>query len=152
MDALRWWLLIRREGRKRVSDGMSSIARAISSVLRSFFLPLHFSRCCRSLALKHGQWRKKTKETTTEPVWLLACLPRGWHRVTGGRTRLLMDRHSSVTDERYNRLASYVNCQWRHAVRFIHTNVRRPRMTDPEDTSIWDARMKKASGPLLRSL
>lgn len=139
---MRRWPLIRKGGRRfRTSDGISSNLRMIFSDLYLHnFSPLPSSCCYCSLALEHGQWRKK--KTTTEPASLAACLPAPWLAsvffgciVTAGRTRHLIDRHPSVTNECYNRLASYVSYQWRHAVRFIHTNSRRSRMTDPEDAS-----------------
>lgn len=102
-------------------------------------------RCLPLVVTAPSHWNTDSdekKKTTTEPASLAACLPAPWLAsvffgciVTAGRTRHLIDRHPSVTNECYNRLASYVSYQWRHAVRFIHTNSRRSRMTDPEDAS-----------------
>lgn len=92
-----------------------------------------FHCSCLSLVTAPSHWDtdsdEKKKKTTTEPASSAACLPARWLASvffgcigTAGRTRHLMDRHPSITNECYNRLASYVSCQWRHAVRFIHTN------------------------------
>lgn len=110
--------LIRRGGRRfHTSDGISS---NLGMIFSDRYLHNFLSRC---LSLVTAPSHRNTdsdgkKKTTTEPASLAACLPAPWLAsvffgciVTAGRTRHLMDRHPSVTNECYNRLASYVSYQ-----------------------------------------